>query len=77
MYQSPHSAHYYEIKETYHSSNPDICSRRIVVMENSSNPDIHPRIIVVHGTSTICQPGPFSTGIMSIHQQYVNLDHPP
>jgi hypothetical protein len=46
------SCHYCELKETDHSSNLDICPRRIVV----------------HDTSTICQPGPFSTGLMSIHQ---------
>jgi hypothetical protein len=36
-----------------------------------------PRRIVVHGTSTIYQPGPFSTRRILFHQQSVNLDHPP
>jgi hypothetical protein len=58
-----------------YSSNLDIRPRRMTVldhfpsdhyceiweMDHSSNSDIRPRRIVVHGISTICQPGPFST----------------
>jgi hypothetical protein len=59
LYQSLHSGHYCELRETNHSSNLHI----------------HPKRIVVHGTSTICQPRPLSTGRMFVYQQSVNLDH--
>jgi hypothetical protein len=52
LYQSLHSGHYCELRGIYHSPNPNICPKRIVV----------------HGTSTIFQPELFSIGRMSVHQ---------